>query len=547
MRQIDIIKMYASKKCLVIDDFPEMRGFIRKAVMLFGAESVDTASNGEEAMTKCEANHYDIIFADYNLGDASKNGQQILEELRYKNVLKNTSAYVMITAEATRDMVFGALEYQPDGYITKPFTQNSLRTRLDRIMLEKESIRDINHAIDTEEYEKGISLCLQQLEQGSKYKSLLNRKLAGLYVSVNDYRSACGLYKKVTQERPIEWATIGLGKAMLLMGQLDPAEAIFRKLIQVGCNCMEVYDGLAEILKLKEKNEEAQETLAQALAISPLAILRQKTYAELSETCGDLQKATKAHRSVAKLSPHSCYEKPENYFGYARSLSALMEGKGEADKIQLAEADAVLKKVERRYPNNPQVNVQKKLVESQVYASSNQQSKAEQTLKQATDLYEKMDKTSESADTSEMMLEMAKTLLATGENDRAQKILRDIAGRASCDEEMAKKLDKISDEPVSKEGKSSAINLNKEGKKLFDAKEFNEAADFFSKGLNIFPNNIALNINMVLALVKSSDENGIDKEVAERCKESLKKIEHISEDHRLYSFFKKLEGQVSRF
>ena len=275
MRQIDIIKMYSAKKCLVIDDFPEMRGFIRQAVMVFGADSVDTAASGDEALKQCERNDYDIIFADYNLGDASKNGQQILEELRYKNALKNTSLYIMITAEATRDMVFSALEYQPDGYITKPFTQNALRSRLDRIMLEKESIREINQAIDNEQYGKGIQLCIKQLDGGSKYKSLLNRKLAGLYVSTQRYSDACVLYKQVIAERPIEWATIGLGKVMLLQGELDSAEAIFRKLIADNCNCMEVYDCLAEILQLREKNQEALSVVEHALDISPLTILRQ--------------------------------------------------------------------------------------------------------------------------------------------------------------------------------------------------------------------------------------------------------------------------------
>jgi CheY-like chemotaxis protein/TolA-binding protein len=546
MRQIDIIKLYAAKRCLVIDDYPEMRGFIRQAVMVFGADSVDTAANGDEAIKQCLANDYDIIFADYNLGDASKNGQQVLEELRYKNALKNTSLYIMITAEATRDMVFSALEYQPDGYITKPFTQNALRSRLDRIMLEKEAIREINQAIDHELFEKGIQLCVQQLEEGSKYTTLLNRKLAGLYVTTGNYREACTLYRKVTQERPIEWATIGLGKVMLLMGELEPAEAIFRKLISVGCNCMEVYDCLAEILQKKQKNLEAQEMLEQALAISPHAILRQKFYAEISETCGDLEKASKAHRSIVKLSPNSCYEEPENYFGYARSLSALMENSDQHDKKILIEAQTILKKVERRYPNNPEVTLQTKLVESQVYASSEQPEKAKQIVENAKLLYKKMDNDPENETRPEVMLEMAKSLLAMDENDEAQDILRKIASRSGTDGNIEKQLDKLSDEPLTKQGKLNAINLNKEGKKLFDSKKYTEAADFFSRGLVLFPNNIALNINMVFALVKGAGQGDMESNDTNRCKASLKKISHISKEHRLYSHYKKLENRIAR-
>ena len=536
--------MYSAKKCLVIDDFPEMRGFIRQAVMVFGADSVDTAASGDEALKQCERNDYDIIFADYNLGDASKNGQQILEELRYKNALKNTSLYIMITAEATRDMVFSALEYQPDGYITKPFTQNALRSRLDRIMLEKESIREINQAIDNEQYGKGIQLCIKQLDGGSKYKSLLNRKLAGLYVSTQRYSDACVLYKQVIAERPIEWATIGLGKVMLLQGELDSAEAIFRKLIADNCNCMEVYDCLAEILQLREKNQEALSVVEHALDISPLTILRQKAYADLSERCGDLDKAVTAHRSVVKLSPHSCYEEPENYLGYARSISSKMEKTGIHDKKQIDEAQATLKKLGRRYPHDTQVAVQATLVESQVYASSDQGEKAKKSMDHATSLYQKIVFDPEQDASPELMLEVAKSMLALGENDQAQGILKEIAALSTCDDKMAEKLDMLSDEPISKAGKSKAITLNKEGKILFDAKSYKQAADSFSRGLEIFPNNIALNINMVFALIKDAGGNKLDAKTAEYCKSSLKRINHIPDDHRLYGHYKKLQSKI---
>ena len=545
MRQIDIIKMYSAKKCLVIDDFPEMRGFIRQAVMVFGADSVDTAATGEEALKQCQHNEYDIIFADYNLGESSKNGQQILEELRYKNALKNTSLYIMITAEATRDMVFSALEYQPDGYITKPFTQNALRSRLDRIMLEKESIGEINQAIDQEQYNKGIQLCIKQLEEGSKYKSLLNRKLAGLYVTTKRYGDACTLYKQVIAERPIDWATIGLGKVMLLQGELDSAEVIFRKLIADNCNCMEVYDCLAEILQLKEKNLEALEVVEQALDISPLTILRQKSYADLSERCGDLDKAVTAHRSVVRLSPRSCYEEPENYLGYARSISSQMEKSGTHDKKQIDEAQATLKKLGRRYPHDSQVAVQATLVESQVYASSNQDEKAKKAMDQATTLYQKIVFDPEQEPSPELMLEIAKSMLALGENDEAQGILKEIAALSTCDDRMAEKLDMLSDEPLSKAGKSRAITLNKEGKILFDAKEYKKAAEFFARGLDIFPNNIALNINMVFAMIKESGSDRMDSKSAEYCKSSLKRIDHISENHRLFGHYKKLESKIA--
>ena len=61
--KIDVIKIYKQKTALVIDDFPDMRGSIRRMLDNFGIISCDTASNGEEAILKCEDKVYDIILA----------------------------------------------------------------------------------------------------------------------------------------------------------------------------------------------------------------------------------------------------------------------------------------------------------------------------------------------------------------------------------------------------------------------------------------------------------------------------------------------------
>ena len=39
----------------------------------------------------------------------------------------------MVTGENAMDMVMGALEYEPDNYITKPYTLSMLRDRMQRI------------------------------------------------------------------------------------------------------------------------------------------------------------------------------------------------------------------------------------------------------------------------------------------------------------------------------------------------------------------------------------------------------------------------------
>ncbi|MET0377818.1 MAG: response regulator, partial [Spongiibacteraceae bacterium] len=244
-KKIDLFKIYQRKTALVIDDYPDMRGSIRRMLVNFGIASVDTASSGEEAILKCEHNHFDLILADYNLGD-TKSGQQILEELRFRNLLKFTSSYVMITAETTRTMVFGALEYQPDDYLTKPFTQSVLQLRLDRLMLEKEALFPINHAIDTGDFERAIACCDERIELQDRYQEKAWRLKARCFYMRHKFPQARKIYEDVQKERTLDWAQIGLGKCLIEMGELDQAEQIFAELVANNCLCLEVFDCLAD-------------------------------------------------------------------------------------------------------------------------------------------------------------------------------------------------------------------------------------------------------------------------------------------------------------
>lgn len=105
------------KRILIIDDLVDARSALKKMMTLLGANIIDTANDGRQASELITEHHYDIILSDYNL-ESGKDGQQILEEARYSNRLKASSLFIMVTGENAIEMVMGALEYEPDNYIT---------------------------------------------------------------------------------------------------------------------------------------------------------------------------------------------------------------------------------------------------------------------------------------------------------------------------------------------------------------------------------------------------------------------------------------------
>ena len=142
---------------LIIDDFSEMRNACRRMLTEYDPEAVDDCANGNDALEKMRRKKYDIVLCDYNLSE-SKDGQQILEEARHEGILDYSSLFMVITGENTRAMVMAAVEYEPDDYLTKPFTKEVLIKRLQRLIYRKQGLNLVGEALAEKNYNKAITL-----------------------------------------------------------------------------------------------------------------------------------------------------------------------------------------------------------------------------------------------------------------------------------------------------------------------------------------------------------------------------------------------------
>ncbi len=118
---------------LIVDDSPVMRSFIRRILSLSGFEVGECveAGNGEEALAKLDAHHVDIILTDINM--PGMNGEELMRRLCADGVLKNIPAMV-ISTDATNERIVRMMELGAQGYMSKPFTPESLREELERIL-----------------------------------------------------------------------------------------------------------------------------------------------------------------------------------------------------------------------------------------------------------------------------------------------------------------------------------------------------------------------------------------------------------------------------
>jgi CheY-like chemotaxis protein len=542
LRQIDIIKIYNKKKCLVIDDFPEIRGNLKRTLRTFGVEVVDTAADGEEAIRLCGQNRYEIVICDYNLG-VGKDGQQVLEEVRFLRVLLMTSLFVMLTGESSREMVLGALECQPDDYITKPYTEASLKMRLNRAIIRHEALLPIKQAISDGDYRRALEGCNEFISKGHKYAPDCIKMKGQLLFLLRQLKEAHELYESVISNKPLVWARLGMGKTLLAMGKFDAAEDMLEGIIREDERYIEAHDLLVDLYTQKNDMISAQKAIERASHVSPKSVHRHRKLAEIAEINGDDAAAIRSHQNAIRWSMNSCHESPQDYFNYARKVSDHTAGDKSADsKALIKQANTFLDRAKKRYEGNPEVEAQAHMVEAQLQKSQGNESKAqEQTLK-AKNLF--MNLRSPSVNTS---LEFARTLYAMNEEEQARGILSTVAARHPNDANLMRIIDGITGEPISDSGKQVAAKLTKSGITAYDAKDYENAINVFNEAISAYPKHVGLNLNLIQAIISCTEASHPSDRLEKMCRRSLRAIGNIPPDHKQFKRYAFIQKQLAKF
>ena len=122
---------------LIVDDSRPMRMVIKKTIRMSGFDvgEIFEASNGKEALNVLGDNWIDLVLTDYNM--PHMNGLKLLDEMKKDEVLRRMPA-VMITTERSQQRIQQFFEMGASDCITKPFTPEEIRQKLNRIMGEPE-------------------------------------------------------------------------------------------------------------------------------------------------------------------------------------------------------------------------------------------------------------------------------------------------------------------------------------------------------------------------------------------------------------------------
>lgn len=537
------INRFGKLSFLVVDDFENFRLSMRQMLRSCGADKIELVAHATQAIQYCAYNHVDVVLCDYNLGEG-KNGQHVLEELRHKKLLKRSSLFLMVTAETSKEMVMGAREYQPDGYLTKPINRAMLEKRLSALIDQRNALLPINREIDRENYPEAISQCLEALPRQPRYKTWLMKTLGDLYFQLGDLAHALKTYDDVLAQRELSWARLGRCRVLLANRNYDEAVDALRQLIEKHPDYMEAYDLLAEGLEKQGRPARAQKVLEQAAEHSPNAMLRQRHLAELAGANQDIAIASEAWRQTVALGTHSIHDSSQHYLSLAHTLSELSEGEtGEEASAQANEALAVLSRMEKRFEEDG-LQLRSDIVKCRVHAGQNRTKEAEALLSSIRDQVDSLEHLS-----AELGIDYARTLFRLGHDNDAKALLGKLAEDYAEEPEIVQQIENLLDEPVGFRQKLKARTLNRDGIKAFESGDLTAAAEAFREALAIVPDHAALNLNLIQVLMKESEKTPDRAKLIEQCLAYLDRLKGLPEQHRQYRRYialkKKLEGLQS--
>lgn len=537
--QKELANPFRKLNFLVVDDFENFRLSMRQMLRSCGADKIELVAHATPAIQYCAYNHVDVVLCDYNLGEG-KNGQNILEELRYRKLLKHSSLFLMVTAETSKEMVMGAREYQPDAYLTKPINRAVLEKRLGALIRQRNALLPITREIDRENYPEAISLCLDMLPKQPRYKTWLMKTLGELYYQVGDMAHAQKVYDEVLGQRELSWARLGRCRVLAANQKEDQAIAELKTLIEKHPDYMEAYDLLAQVMETQGKTQPAQQVLERASRHSPNALLRHKHLAELADANQDIDTASEAWRQTVSLGSYSVHDHQDHYLALAQSLSDLSEGDtGDQGASKANEAFNILSKMEKRFPDDEQLPLKSRIVQCRLHAGQGHQAKAEELL---NELSSEIDELPELG--ADLGLDYAKTLFRMGRDQQAKELLGQLASQYEDDNSILQKIEGLLDEPVGFRQKIEARGFNQEGIKAFEAGDLHAAVTAFNQALNIVPDHAALNLNLVQVLLKQYEQQPENHSLLDTCRKRLARLESLPEQHRQYRRYQALSRKL---
>ncbi len=512
----------SSKTILIIEDYPVMRKAMKGILHTLGAHAIVEAEDGITAINAMKQQNFDIVLCDYNLGEG-KNGQQILEEARYKKLISFNSLFIIVTAHHNARFVLSTIENKPDEYLAKPFNAQQLLMRLEKCYARKQILYVVEREIEQGNLARAIHFCDQLIDQNNKaFRSQLLKIRADLAIKTGDFDKATSIYQEVLTQRELSWARLGTGIVAFFQSEYEQAITIFQELIVQNPMLMECYDWLADSYQAIGHNADAEETLNQATEISPHSFFRQKKLALFAARLEHLDIAEKAYKAVSNLGKYSTHQSPSDFSGLAKVYSK---------NNKKMEALQTLNSMQQHFPNNQEVELRAAALETEIYQKMEDSKLSEQAFEKVQNLHHQL----KDRLPKDLQLDIAKACYLNNDIETADKIIISLVHNHIDDNTVMDNIRHMqssigrenSSEALIQQIRQELININNQGVKFFQQGLIKEAFAVFKQAAEKMPHNKTIILNMAKITIHDLKSSGINKENLLLAHQYLKRAKQV--------------------
>lgn len=518
-------QVLTKKRVLIVDRHPPARDSLRLMLSALGVIAVHGAGNSAEVIRQVNSHRFDIILSDFILEDG-RDGQQLLEELRHAQLIPLSTVYMIITGERSYNNVVSLAELAPDDYLIKPFNADQLQVRLVRAIYKKHVLRKIYEQIERGDLLEAVAACKRVEQQQPAYLYDALRFEGELLHTLGRHEEAEAVYQRVLEAKVVPWAKMGLAQAMKERGRLDEAEQLARQVTEEAPDFLSAYDFLSSVHEAQGNLELAQQALQRAADISPNNTVRQRLVGDIAARNNDLLTAEKAYGKVLERHRGSSLKSVDDF----TNLSRVLVERGDIDASRKVVAD-----LKREWRGNKEAEMAGMVMESLCLHKEGQSEKAQTLVDQALTLHQQIQSAaSESGKPSlqRLNVDLAHACLASGKEETAQKILKQVAAENNEDQHLINHISEVfrktgnedAGKALLEEVGTEIITLNNRGVMAARAGDLEGAVDLLIQAAEQVPN-LQFLVNASKAIFSLLDRKGWDSELANRGLHYLRRAE----------------------
>lgn len=492
---------------IVIEDSNTMRLWLRNALAEMGGKKIDTATSYGDAINRIKnrGESYDVVLCDYVLSD-TRDGQQLLEEIKRTRLLPSSSIWLMITGENTYEQVFSAAELAPDDYLLKPVSPRILLDRLEKAWARKQSIKEIIELYDDSKYQDCIELCHRHLQMDSPYKLDLLRQIGEAMLAQGHFQEAHAHYETVISEYPrLPWARLGSARSYFMLERHDEAQELLEQLALENPDFLHAQDWLAKVHEKKGDIETTKQILNELISRNPKALHRHREIVRAAVATGDEETARKAYELMHTHGKGSTFVQPADFCSYASLL--VKQGGNEATE-KLAKLNKQMADFHHGQPEFNFANSVLRFSRASLLGDEGAMQQAYKTMQ--VSLGDRLDTD------NEQRMTMLQAAIAVGDEATASSLAKNLYADFHGNEQMLDRVDSFLTGSVGEQVrnlKAEALqhveDLNRRAINIAKSGKLRDAVDEFIRLAEQHPI-LAIMLNASVAIIKWMEGNGYD-------------------------------------